>query len=190
MRRAILLFFLFSESLLWAQLDFPEKIQRTNLAKLKTGDSIVYYQASCYQSVVDPVNGSVRIIYHRDSITAPNHIVTEKFLVIKKDSGYFLKYFVSPLDLYPNKKFTALRFYESKKWMFTNKFNGYLSREDVLRLALAEYSMQETMTEQEKVTMKNSPQLIVAGIYFPRQGIVPANAVLARQLNCLTGMKP
>lgn len=161
--------------------DFPSHLQKSNIAKLNSNDSLIYYQCR-----VDEAQQELTTSSGQKITTKAKHItITEKFVIYKKDSLYTCKYYVSPLTNYPNKKFPYLTLKEVSNWDFELKLAKTLTKQDIHLLAAFE-TKTHAITHYELNINKSCPnEIILKGKSINEQLIVEGNYSLNKILNCL-----
>lgn len=160
---------------------FPEHLQKSHISKLKSGDSLFFYQCHVDEAKQELTTSSGQKI----TTKAKRLTITEKFVIHKTDSGYFCKYYVSPLTNYPNKKFPYLTLTEVTNWDFEFKLRKQLSQQEVLLLAAFE-SKTHAITHYELNINKTCPnEVIIKGKNVNEQFMIEGDYLLSKQLNCL-----
>ena len=113
---------------------FPVHLNNTQISKLKKNDSLIYYQ--CHVEGVKQeitTSSGQKITSNNKKLT-----ITEKFVIIKTDTNYLCKYFISSFTNYPNKKFAYLTLKENANWEFALNKTKFLSQQQILLLAAIE----------------------------------------------------
>jgi len=132
-----------------AQIALTEKYKSTYLYKLNNGDSVVYYQCRYVQvkdSNTDSVKKSTR---------------TDKFVILKTDSGYTLRHYESMLMVYPNRKFSGLKSKERPYWNFEYKTKKYLNNKEMEFMAAMQLKGRETTEYDFAITKRTTNQIII-----------------------------
>lgn len=159
--------------------EFPAHLKNTQIAKLKTGDSLIYYQChldSASQEII--TSGGQNIKTKKKRIT-----LTEKFIIYKTDSIYSCKYSTSSITNYPNKKFPYLKLKETDSWEFETKKTKKLTTEDIHLIAALETKM-HCITHYELNINKTCPnEIIIMGKNVNEQFIVEGNYFLSKIIN-------
>jgi len=85
------------------------------LKKITPADSVTYYQ--CH---VEDVGIGLSTASGQTLSTAPKKCsITEKFVISKSTKGYKVRYYVSSLTVFPNRKFSGLKIREKDYWNFS-----------------------------------------------------------------------
>lgn len=161
-------------------LSFPAHLQKTNIAKLQSGDSLIFYQ--CH---VDEASQELTTSSGQKITTKAKHLtITEKFTIYRNDTVYTCKYFVSPLTNYPNKKFPYLTLKEVANWDFELKTNKTLLLQE-LQLLSAFETKTHAITHYELNINKSCPnEVVIKGKHMYEQLLVEGNYLLSKILNC------
>lgn len=174
MRRTLLIILLGYACLAVSQITvFPEHLQKTQIARLQSNDSMVYYQCHVDDASQELTTSSgQKIVSKKRRVT-----ITEKFVITRSDSVYSCRYYTSPLTNYPNKKFPYLTLKEVSNWNFELQKSKSLTKEEVLLAAAMEtkthaiihYDLNINKSCPNEVIIcykKNREQLIVEGDYL------------------------
>lgn len=158
---------------------FPAHLQKTNIAKLETGDSLTFYQ--CH---VDEAKQELTTSSGQKITTKAKHLtITEKFIIYRKDSVYTCKYYVSPLTNYPNKKFPYLTLKEMPNWDFELKATKALLLNE-LHLLSAFETKTHAITHYELNINKSCPnEIVIKGKHMYEQVLVEGNYLLGKVLS-------
>ncbi len=159
------------------KIDFPASVSKTVLAQLKEKDSLCYYQCYCALTNKSPeylnTDSALKYSAKKGLVT-----VTEKFVLNKTGEEYRIRYFVSALFDYPNKKFAYLKLIEKPYWNFKLVKDTLLDKESVLRLAALELKLRPLTEYNFKVENNNYPQVILNGKRVSEQRMVEGNYIL------------
>ena len=155
MRIIIFLFSIICFNISIAQLNFGENLNKTMLAKLAEGDSLVYYQCRVKTAKIGITTSSQQIDSKEQQIS-----ITEKFVIVRKENFYLTRYYTSGLTALPNRKFSNLKLYEKEYWNFTFKVGRTLTDNEVLYLASLEKRGMGT-NEFDFVISKHNPNQII-----------------------------
>jgi hypothetical protein len=135
---------------------FTEKMQSTMIAKLKTGDSLVYYQCRVVDADIQVSTATQKIESQKQQIT-----LTEKFVINRKDSTYTIRYYTSGLTTFPNRRFSGLKIRQKPYWNFTFRNERKLETKEVQFLALLQNSGRETIEYDFAITKYTTNQIII-----------------------------
>jgi hypothetical protein len=175
--RILIFFSLVFSANIFSQISFlPEAFQKTMIARLKNGDSLVIYQ--CH---VEEVEQQLATAGGQTLTTAPQkYTITEKFVIYRDSSRYKGKYFVSSMLVMPNRKFSGLKIREKDYWNFKKVKDFQLSEKGIKVLAAVEYKGKD-LTEYDFVIDKyNTNQVIIRQRKDFRQVNVEGNHILSK----------
>lgn len=177
---AILLFplFLFSQE---SAFTVPEHLRGTCIAGLKNGDSLTYFQCHVTEASQQLVTTNGETIQGK----IQKYTITEKFVIIRKNDKYKLRYFSSSLNEYPNKKFAYLKLKEKSYWNFKLEKESVLNEHDVLMFAAIENKSHDTNEYDFKINKYNTNELIINGRKVMKQLVVEGNYLLKKNLEVL-----
>ncbi len=181
MKGALLIINLLCVHVLFSQsFSFPAHLQKTQIAALKSGDSLVYYQ--CH---VDEASQEI-ITSTGQKITAKKKrlTITEKFVIHKLDSVYNCKYFTSSVTNYPNKKFPYLTLTEVQNWDFELKKNKGLTSQEVLVVAALETKTHSIVHYELNINKTCPNEIIICSKKDKEQFMVEGNYLLSKLLSC------
>lgn len=171
-----ILTFIFCVPLFSQDFTFPEHLKKTNIAKLQNGDSLTYYQ--CH---VDSASQEITTSNGRKINTKKKRItLTEKFVLIKKDSVYICKYSNSSITNYPNKKFPYLTLTEVKNWEFEVKQTKQLSSQEIQMIAALETKTHSIVHFELNINKTCPNELIIMGKHVNEQFIVEGNYLMSK----------
>jgi len=152
---------------------FPEHLKKTQIAQLQHKDSLVYYQCHVDEASQELTTSSgQKITSKKKKIT-----ITEKFVILKKDSIYTCQYYTSSFNNCPNKKFPYLTIKEVKNWDFELKLTKVLSTQETLLIAAFEtkthvivhYELNVNSSCPNEIIIwnkKNKEQFMIEGDYL------------------------
>ncbi len=180
MRFSLVIFFvLLGLNAFSQQVNFAEHLKKTAIAKLQSGDSLIYYQCrvdSASQEITTS-NGK-KIKTKKKKIT-----ITEKFVISRIDTMYQCKYYNSSITNYPNKKFPYLTLKEVDNWEFELKEQKQLTHTELFMVAALE-TKTHAITHYELNINKTCPnEIIIKGKNINEQFIVEGNYILSKSLN-------
>jgi hypothetical protein len=136
---------------------FPESLQKTMIAKLVSGDSLIFYQ--CH---VETGEQQLTTTGGQTITTAPQkYTLTEKFVVKREGDSYTVNYFVSSMIALPNRKFSALKIREKPYWNYKKVREKTLSEKDLKILGAVELKGHEPNEYEFSVTKDIPNQIII-----------------------------
>lgn len=176
-----LLFFHYQNAQESNAVKFPEHLLKTSVVHLKTGDSLTYYQCHVDNAAQQLVkeNGEV-ITGEKKQIS-----ITEKFILIKENGKYHLKYFTSTYSNMPNRKFAYLKLVEKQYWDFKLTKDIYLNEHDILMFAAIENKSHETTEYDFPINKYNTNALIIKNKKTMKHLLVEGNYLLKKNLEGL-----
>lgn len=153
----------------FAQIKTPEKFKNTYIFQLQSGDSVIYYQCRVQTASVSLNTGQTVYSPPQQTIT-----VTEKFVIVRKDSSYLMRYFVSGFTSFPNRKFSGLKIKERPYWNFGFAKEINLFEKELQLMAAFEINSRPTTEYDFAITKYTTNQLIIkAGKKFEQ--VLPLN---------------
>lgn len=159
---------------------FPAHLQKTNIAKLESGDSLTFYQCHVDEAMQELTTSSGQKI-----TTKAKHLtITEKFIIYRKDSVYTCKYFVSPVTNYPNKKFPYLTLTEVVNWDFELKKTKTLLLQELHLLSAFETKTHSIVHYELNINKSCPNEIIIKGKHMYEQLMVEGDYLLSKILNC------
>jgi hypothetical protein len=159
----------------------PGHLSKTNIARLQSGDSLIYYQ--CH---VDEASQELTTISGQKISTKPKKLtITEKFVVYNRNGEYSARYSVSGFNDFPNKKFAYLTLTEVANWGFEFKRSGTLSQQDVLVLALFENKTHDIVDYELKINKSCTNEVVIVHKKDRTQLIVEGDYLLSKNLSVL-----
>jgi hypothetical protein len=182
MKNVLTFFILFCSSFLFAQKPtFPEHLKKTNIAKLQSGDSLVYYQCHVDSASQETtLSNGKKITGKKKRIT-----LTEKFVIHKRDSVFTCHYFNSSITNYPNKKFPYLTLTEVKNWEFELKQTKPLTEDEIKMVAALEFKTHCIVHYELNINKTCPNELIIMGKHVNEQFIIEGNYLLSKSLGLL-----
>ena len=162
-------------------LNFPEHLKKTNIAALKSNDSLTYYQCHVEEATQQLTTATGEKI----SGKVQKYTITDKYIVVNKNNQYYLRYFSSSLVEYPNKKFAYLKLVEKPYWNFKLVKDTIINERDVLVIAALENKTHETTEYDFKINHQNTNELIIMGGKVMSQLVVEGGHILKKNLQVL-----
>ena len=172
------LFIFFCSFLLSQKVKFPEHLKKTNIAKLQTGDSLVYYPCHVDSALQETtLSNGKKITGKKKRIT-----LTEKFVIHKRDSVYTCHYYNSPITNYPNKKFPYLSLTEVKNWEFELSQIKSLTEKEVKLIAALETKTHSIVHFELNINKTCPNELIIMGKHVNEQFIIEGDYLMSKCL--------
>lgn len=181
MRKALLIILLGYTCLAVSQNTvFPEHLQKTQIARLQSNDSLVYYQCHVDEASQELTTSSgQKIVSKKRRVT-----ITEKFVILRSDSLYSCRYYTSPLTNYPNKKFPYLTLKEVSNWNFELQKAKPLTKEEVLLAAAMEIKTHAIIHYDLNINKSCPNEVIICYKKNREQLIVEGDYLLSKLLKC------
>ena len=181
MKNAFVLVVLFFSGILCSQNSlFPAHLQKTQIANLQNKDSLVYYQCHVDEATQELTTSSgQKITSKKRKVT-----ITEKFIIVRKDSLYICKYYTSPVTNYPNKKFPYLTLKEVDNWNFEYKSSKQLTLQEMQLVSALETKTHAIIHYELNINKTCSNEIIICSKKDKEQFIVEGDYLLSKILNC------
>lgn len=181
MRSVLLIFSLCCACLAVSQNSlFPEHLQKAQIARLQSNDSLIYYQCHVDEASQELTTSSgQKIVSKKRRVT-----ITEKFVILRKDSVYSCRYYTSPLTNYPNKKFPYLTLKEVSNWNFELQKSKELTPEEVLLAAAMETKTHAIINYDLNINKSCPNEVIICYKKNREQLIVEGDYLLSKLLKC------
>jgi hypothetical protein len=175
-----ILFFLFSGFIGFAQ-NTDSLIQNSNslLKKLKSGDSLVYYQCHVEALTQQLTTASGQTLTGNSN----NCSITEKLVVKKVGNTYLVNHYSSPLTICPNRKFSGLKVKERGYWEFKFEKEFTLNERGIRTLLAIEKIGKEANEYDFVISKYNQNQVIILGQTKFKQLGIEGNYVLSKLLH-------
>jgi hypothetical protein len=179
MRKLFLIWFVVSVLGSISQND-PVVIPSSSLLKnLNDGDSITYYQCHVEEAVQQLSTASGQTLTGK----AQKYTITEKYVIKKNASNYFVNYYTSSLTVFPNKKFSGLKIREKSYWEFKKEKTFSLTEKDLKILLALEKKGREAIEYDYAITKYSTNQLIIKFGKGFKQLVIDGNYVLSKLLS-------
>lgn len=147
--------------------------QESMLAKLNDGDSLVYYQCHVEEAVQQMTTVSGQTLTGAQQ----KYSITEKFVVKKSGETFAARYYISSLNILPNRKFSGLKIREKDYWNFKFEKEINLTENHVKAIVALERKGREaneydfvinkyTTNELIIKKQKDFKQLVITGTYL------------------------
>lgn len=181
MRKALLILLVCYACLAVSQSSrFPVHLQKTQIARLQSNDSLIYYQCHVDEASQELTTSSgQKIISKKRRVT-----ITEKFVILRSDSVYSCRYYTSPLTNYPNKKFPYLTLKEVSNWNFELQKSKPLTSEEVLLAAAMETKTHAIINYDLNINKSCPNEVIICYKKNREQLIVEGDYLLSKLLKC------
>jgi len=149
------------------------------LKDLKPGDSITFYQCHVEEAIQQLATASGQTVTGKQQ----KYSITEKYVLIKTETGYDVKYYTSSLSVFPNKKFSGLKIRERPYWEF-KKEKIFTMREQDLKVFIAlEKKGREAIEYDFAITRYTTNQIIIKQRKNFKQLVIDGNYVISRLIN-------
>lgn len=155
---------------------FPVQLQKTMVAKLVSGDSLVYYQCHVEEATQQLATTSGQTL----NTSPQKYSITEKFILYKDSNHYRVKYFISSLTSLPNRKFSGLKLREKPYWNYKLEKQMDVSEKAVKIMAALENKGKETNEYDFAITKYNTNQIIIKQGKNFKQLVIDGEYVLSR----------
>lgn len=136
---------------------FPESLQKTMIARLVPGDSLVFYQCHVESAEQQLTTAGGQTL----NMAPQKYSITEKFVVKRSVGSYSVKHFISSLTNLPNRKFSGLKIREKKYWNFKMLRDEVLDEKDLKILGAIELKGHEPSEYEFAVTRDDPNQVII-----------------------------
>jgi hypothetical protein len=178
MNKTLIIFLLLANFSRSQTMIFPEKLQGTMLAKLKSGDSLVYYQ--CH---VEELAQQLSTASGQTLNTAPQkYTITEKYIITRDSVNYNARYLVSSMIILPNKRFSGLKIREKAYWNFKRVKEKTLTEKDLKILGALELKGTGATEYDFAVTKSNTNQVIIKQKKDFNQLNIAGNYVISKMI--------
>lgn len=176
MRKAFLILFLVSGFCVSAQTDSLIIPANSILKDLKVGDSLTYYQCHVEEATQQLSTVSGQTLTGKQQ----KYTITEKYVVRKNADGYSANYYTASLNVFPNRKFSALKIREKPYWGFKKEKEFTLSDKDLKYFIALEKKGKEAMEYDYAITKYNTNQLIIRKGKNFKQLVIDGNYFLSK----------
>lgn len=146
---------------------------------LKIFDSLVFYQCHVESGTQQLSTASGQTI----TGASKKYTITEKYILIKVEEGYQVKYFISALNIFPNKKFAGLKFKEKFYWEFQQKKNFALKEIDIRAFLAMEEKGKDAIVYDYGITKYNTNQIIIRYSNDYKQLVIDGPYVISKLIN-------
>lgn len=143
---------------------------------LKTNDSVIVYQCHVESATQQLSTASGQTI----TGTAQKYSITEKYSIIKSDTGYRVNYFIASMSAFPNKKFAGLKFKERSYWHFKFIKTFQLSDTDLKAFLALENKGKEAIVYDYGISKYNTNQLVIRYQNDYKQLVIDGSYVLSK----------
>jgi hypothetical protein len=146
------------------------------LNRLSSGDSITYYQCHVEEAIQQLSTASGQTLVGRPQ----KYSITEKYVVKKRGSSYYVDYYTSSLTVFPNRKFSGLKIREKPYWEFKKERQFSLDERALKVLIALEKQGREAMEYDYPITKYTTNQLIIRQRKNFKQLVIDRNYVLSK----------
>lgn len=144
--------------------------------KLKLNDSLIFYQCHVESGTQQLSTASGQTI----TGSSKKYSITEKYVLIKQQQGYRVRYFVAALNVFPNKKFTGLKFKERAYWDFKEVKSFLLQDTEILPFLALEEKGREAVVYDYGISKYTTNQLIIRYANDYKQLVIEGPYVLSK----------
>lgn len=148
-------------------------------SQLKTNDSVIVYQCHVESATQQLSTASGQTI----TGTAQKYSITEKYSIIKSDTGYRVNYFIASMSAFPNKKFAGLKFKERSYWHFKFIKTFQLSDTDLKVFLALENKGKEAIVYDYGISKYNTNQLVIRYQNDYKQLVIDGSYVLSKLID-------
>lgn len=141
----------------FSQNNFEQINSKSLLNNLQQGDSVIYYQCHLEEGTQSLVSASGQTITGK----AQPYTITEKYVIIKKQEQFFVRYLTSSMTIFPNKKFSGLKIREKDYWQFKQDSTFFLSDIGLKVLLSLENKGREAVEYDYPITKYTTNQIII-----------------------------
>jgi hypothetical protein len=154
----------------------PLTIPKESMLNLKDGDSVIFYQCHVEQAVTNVTTASGQ------TLTGGNQAcsITEKYVLTKKPESFEVSYYVSALNVLPNKKFSGLKIRERPYWGFKPDKKFALTEKDLKVFLALERKGHEAIEFDYGITRRNTNQIIIKRHKDFKQLVIDGDYVISR----------
>lgn len=132
------------------------KAPNAMIYKLSDNDSLIYYQCMVKTASLSVTTTEGSFTAAQQTIT-----VTEKFVIIKQDTVFRLKYYISGFTAFPNRKFSGLKLKERDYWKFQYCSERILNKKELFFLATLQQTGRPTTEYDFAITKHTLNQVII-----------------------------
>lgn len=177
MRKPALFCFLLAATLLKAQSADSLIFRAQSILKnLMPGDSAIYYQCHVEDAGIQLTTASGQTLTGKSNKCS----ITEKYVLIKKTQGFFVRYYSSSLTELPNRKFSALKMREKPYWNFTLLREFELTTTQLKVLLALERKGHEAIEYDYVISKNNNNQVIIRHKKDFKQLVIEGNYVISK----------
>ena len=179
MRFFLITFFISFVAPVNAQTSDSGAISATSMFKhLKLGDSLTFYQCHVEEGVQQLSTASGQTVTGKTQ----KYTITEKYVLVKLESGYNVNYYTSSLNVFPNKKFSGLKIRERSYWAFAKEKSTTLNELDLKVFLSLEKKGREAIEYDFAITRYTTNQIIIKQGKEFKQLVIDGNYIISRLL--------
>lgn len=146
------------------------------LSKLSEGDSLVYYQCHVEEAVQQLTTASGQTL----TAASQKYSITEKFVIKKSNNSYTARYYISSLNVLPNRKFSGLKIREKDYWNFKFEKDFILTDFHLKALLALEKKGREANEYDFVINKYNTNQLIIRKAKNFKQLVIDGSYLLSK----------
>jgi hypothetical protein len=143
---------------------------------LRMNDSVVFYQCHVEAGTHQLSTASGQTI----SGTPKKYSITEKYVLTKHETGFEVKYSISSLNIFPNKKFTGLKFKEKGYWEFKYLKTFMLKDAELRPFTALEEKGRDAIVYDYGITKYTTNQLLIRYPNDYKQLVIDGPYVLSK----------
>lgn len=146
------------------------------LKRLKSGDSVVYYQCHVESGIQQLSTASGQTL----TGSSQKYTITEKYVLRMNEGVVEADYYTSSMTIFPNRKFSGLKIREKPYWDFAKQKHAALTERDLKILLIMEQRGREAMEYDYPITKYTTNQLIIRAKKNFKQLVIDSNYVLSK----------
>lgn len=145
---------------------------------VKLGDSLAVYQCHVEEGVQQLSTASGQTVTGKTQ----KYTITEKYVLVKLESGYSVNYYTSSLNVFPNKKFSGLKIRERQYWAFKKEKTTLINEQDLKIFLSLEKKGREAIEYDFAITRYTTNQIIIKQRKEFKQLVIDGNYVISKLL--------
>lgn len=148
------------------------------LSKLLSGDSLVYYQCHVEEAIQQLSTASGQTL----TTASQKYSITEKYVVKREGQEYKATYYISSLNILPNRKFSGLKIREKAYWNFKKEKEVTLTELQLKAMVALEKKGREANEYDFAISKHTTNQLIIRQRKDFKQLVINGNYILSKTL--------
>lgn len=146
------------------------------LSRLNGGDSLTYYQCHVEEAVQQLSTASGQTLVGQPQ----KYSITEKYVLKKRGTTYYVDYYTSSLTIFPNRRFSGLKIREKAYWEFKKEKQFELDHKALRVLIALEKQGREATEYDYPITRYTTNQLIIRQRKNFKQLVIDGNYVISK----------